>query len=207
MQELPFQIPKSLRSYAEQFESSPEKAVKKLEKQVNKRGYDAVGHFLLAWFYHITQENTKAVHHALIAKTYAPGSPLMEHLHYFLLHPEKFDAHIPEKTSEKMGKKMLWSSRSAPVLDLDHLIAMLSEVEATRIRIPEDGTDEKNETDLSEKAADVDDIASETLAVIHEKQGKHEQAITMYERLIEKNSDKKEYFEKKIQTLKAEKAD
>lgn len=201
MQELPFQIPQSLRSYIEQFDSAPDKTLKKLEKHVRKRGFDAVGHFLMAWFYHIKDENQKAIQHALAAKNYAPGSPLMEHLHYFLLHPEKFDAHVPDQKIQSSGNKMLWASRMTPVLDLDRLINLLSEVESTRIQIPEEGA-QKDDVDLSEDATQIDDIASETLAVIHEKQGNHKQALCMYEKLMNKNPDKKKQYAQKIKQLK-----
>jgi len=204
MQELPFQIPQSLRSYIEQFDTAPEKTLKKLKQQVRKRGFDAVGHFLLAWFYHLEDKPGEAVNHALAAKNYAPGSPLMEHLHYFLLHPEKFEAHVPEQKVQSADKKMLWASRISPVLDLDRLIGLLSEVESTRIQIPEEGS-QKDTVDLSENAAQVDDIASETLAIIHEKQGNRKQALLMYEKLISKNPDKKKQYAKKIKELKANK--
>jgi len=204
MQKLPFKIPQSLRSYVEQFDADPDKTVKKLERQVKKRGFDAVGHFLLAWFYHIEGKNQRAIQHALAAKNFAPGSPLMEHLHYFLLHPEKFDAHLPDQKIQSSGKKMLWASRMTPVLDLDHLISLLTEVESNRIQIPEEESLKEN-IDLSENAAQVDDIASETLAIIHENQGNLMQALRMYEKLMSKNPDKKKQYAKKIKQLKARK--
>lgn len=96
MQQLPFNIPKSLASFVEIFENDQDKAITKLQKQVKKRDPDAVGHFLLAWFHHLKEENKEAIREALIAKHYAAGSPLMEHLHYFLVHPEQFEAIVPQ---------------------------------------------------------------------------------------------------------------
>jgi len=89
MAELPFNIPQSLRSFNERFEKNPKTGITKLSRHLKKRGPDAVGHFLLAWFYHLDDQNSLAIKEALKAKTFAPGSPLMEHLHYFLVHPEK----------------------------------------------------------------------------------------------------------------------
>lgn len=199
MQTLPFNIPQSLSSYAEKFEDDPEKVIKKLQKHVKRRDPDAVGHFLLAWFYHLQNENKEAVKEALIAKTYAPGSPLMEHLHYFLVHPELFEASIPS-AQYNSEKKLLHASRTSPILDLDRLIEMLEAVESQRIQISLDG--EADETDLSEESTEVGDIISETLAKIHVTQGNKKEAIKMYERLITINVDKAEVYSSEISKLK-----
>lgn len=59
MSNFPFHLPDSLVSYAIQFESSPEKAVNRLQSQLDKRGPDPVGYFLLGWFYHRQNKNSK----------------------------------------------------------------------------------------------------------------------------------------------------
>lgn len=202
MQELPFNIPKSLSSYVETFEDAPDKVIKKLQRHVKKRDPDAVGHFLLAWFYHLQDQNQKAIREALIAKTYAPGSPLMEHLHYFLVHPELFDAIVP-RTEYSSDRKLMQASRTSPILDLDRLIEMLEAVESQRIRIPMDD-EEFDDSDLSEDANSVEDIVSETLAKIHVTQGNKSEAIKMYERLIVVNEDKAEIYTSEISKLKAD---
>ena len=200
MEQLPFNIPQSLNSYIELFKKDQNKAVSKLKKQVKKRDPDAVGHFLLAWLHHIRQNKKEAIKEALIAKNYAPGSPLMEHLHYFLLHPEQFDAAIPKsKYSEQ--KRFLQGTRRSPILDLDRLIEMLEAVESQRIQIPMNSDNDEME-DLSEEANNIEDIISETLAKIHQQQGNKKAAIKMYERLIEVNEDKADEFLNKIDELK-----
>lgn len=201
MQQLPFNIPKSLSSFVEKFEEDPEKITQKLKKHLNKRGPDAVGHFLLSWFYHLQNKNKEAVTEALKAKTYAPGSPLMEHLHYFLVHPEKFEAAIPAYSYTSSKVKLQQGSRTSPILDLDRLIEMLEQVESKRIQIPAD--DEPfDDSDLSKEAEQVDDLVSETLAKIHTKQGRKKEAVKMYERLIDKNSDKADHYKEQIEKLK-----
>ncbi|RNC84637.1 MAG: tetratricopeptide repeat-containing protein [Balneola sp.] len=199
MQTLPFNIPKSLSSYVEKFETDPEGSTKKLAKLIHKRDPDAVGHFLLAWFYHLQGQNQLAIKEALIAKTYAPGSPLMEHLHYFLIHPELFEARVPS-TNYSSQRKLQQASRTSPILDLDRLIELLEEVESQRIQIPL-GNEDANDEDLSEDSSDVGDIVSETLAKIHEKQGNRSEAIKMYERLITLNEDKAEIYSSQISKL------
>jgi hypothetical protein len=203
MEPIPFKIPKSLTSYVEQFDDNPEKVITKLHRQVKKRGYDAVGHFLLAWFYHQTEQNDDALRHALIAKTYAPGSPLMEHLHYFLLHPEKFHASIPKQPKKGKANKH-WSAKTSPKLYLDKLIEMLSEVESKKIMIPD--KDDPNAEDLSKASVATDDIATETIARIHEKQGKIKEAIATYETLIRRKPENRESYEERIRELKEEKS-
>lgn len=199
VKELPFNIPQSLRSYVERFNDEPERSIEKLKKHVRRRDPDAVGHFLLAWFHHLQDQPKEAIREALIAKTYAPGSPLMEHLHYFLVHPELFEAAIP-RSSYADTPKFSQANRSAPKLDLDRLIEMLEAVEAHRITIPQD--DDTEMEDLSQDAEIVDDIISETLARIHVNQGNKKEAIKMYERLVVLNEDKADHYNKEIKKLK-----
>ncbi len=203
MESFPFKIPKSLNSYVEQFEGDPEKVIEKLKKQVRKRGQDAVGHFLLSWFYHVQEDTDNAIHHSLIAKTYAPGSPLMEHLHYFLIHPEKFEATVPKKQRKDIKRKR-WTAKRSPKLDLDKLIDMLSAVEGLRIQLPTEG-EVADDRDLSTESEGVDDIITESIAKIHISQGKKKEALRVYSKLIEKNSDKAAYYQEKIDEINSSK--
>lgn len=200
MHQLPFNIPKSLASFIEIFDEDPNKAIAKLQKQVKKRDPDAVGHFLLAWLHHLADDNKQAIKEALIAKHYASGSPLMEHLHYFLLHPEQFNANVPTDVYSE-NKKLLQGSRTSPILNLDKLIEMLEAVESNGIQIPI-GTEDYEMEDLSEESNNIDDIFSETLAKIHVKQGNKKAAIKIYQKLTDQYPNKAEAFLKKINDLK-----
>lgn len=199
MKPFPFHIPQSLKTYVEQFENSPEKVIQKLEKHVKKRGYDAVGHFLLSWFYHQKGESRKAISHAFVAKNYAPGSSLMEHLHFYLMHPNAFEAVVP---SGRYASNATFStvSGNAPVLDLDKLIELLTEAENHRIRIK--ANDDSPIEDLGAQSTEVDDIATETLANIHTAQGSHEEAIRILKLLIQKKPEEKTRLNKKITEIK-----
>ena len=200
MKTFPFTIPPSLNSYVEQFDVDPSRMTRKLERQVSRRDPDAVGHFLLAWFHYLEGNQNKAIAEALKAKTFAPGSPLMEHLHFYLLHPEQFNAKIPQNS--KIGRKVLvQGSRSAQILDLDRLIELLEAVESQRVNYSyKDVSDE----DLSENSSDVAEIISETLARIHEAQGNKKEAIQMYERLVTVNEEKADTYTSKIEELKSD---
>lgn len=204
MPQLPFKIPKSLASYAEHFEKEPIEATKRLQKQLKKRGPDAVGHFLLAWFYHLEGMDDQAIEEAVKARIFAPGSPFFEKLHYYLSHPNTFEAWTPdsETSSSKTNKQSI--DEPGPVLNLDSLIQKLASVESKRIRPDEKKETEENKN-LNVSADDVDDIVSATLAQIHERQGKIEAAIRTYERLKELRPANKQEYQQEIIRLKAKK--
>lgn len=204
MLDLPFKISKSLASYAEQFNKDPAKATERLEKQLDKRGPDAVGYFLLAWFYHLRDMREQAVEEALRARIYAPGSYFFRKLHYFLSHPQTFEAWTPDP--EKPGRAPSGSSieRRGPSLDLDALIQKLSDVKTHRIKTDEasfNSMDTLKENKKDKDSSTVDDIVSETLAKIHEKQGKIDTAIRSYQQLKRVKKEKSDYFEKQISRL------
>ncbi|TYP95277.1 Tetratricopeptide repeat-containing protein [Fodinibius salinus] len=204
MAELPFEIPESLASYAEHFENNPVKATKRLEKQLQKRGPDAVGHFLLAWFYHQRGRKDQAVDEALKAKIFAPGSPFFKKLHYYYSHPQTFDAWTPE-SSASPNKQKESPTQHGPVLNLDNLIQKLSAVESERLTPNGDADKVPLDGKSSGSSENIDNLVSETLAEIHVEQGKFETAIKMYKQLKKTNTDKEEQFEKKIRQLEKQK--
>jgi tetratricopeptide (TPR) repeat protein len=209
MPQLPFDIPKSLSSYVEHFEDDPIKAINRLEKQLKKRGPDAVGHFLLAWFYHLKGMDDQAVEEALKARIFAPGSPFFQKLHYYLSHPKAFEAWTPDTMVSAQHKSSQPVSEPSPVLNLDALIQKLSTVDSERI-YPKEIKTIKESTDESKQETstdNIDDIVSETLANIHEKQGKMDDAIRIYKQLKKLNQDKRDHYSdqiKRLQKLKEE---
>lgn len=200
MPQLPFDIPESLTSYAEHFDEDPFKATTRLKKQLKKRGPDAVGHFLLAWFYHLKDMDDQAIEEALKARIFAPGSPFFQKLHYYLSHPQAFDAWIPETSVSSQKQSSLKTDEPGPVLNLDSLIQKLSEVESERIS-PSEEKEGSTKSKLPISSDDVDDIVSETLASIHENQGKTDAAIRTYKRLKELNQEKRDYYNDQITRL------
>ncbi|HKK46816.1 MAG TPA: hypothetical protein VJ964_14915 [Balneolaceae bacterium] len=204
MPQLPFDIPKSLASYAEHFDEDPIKATTRLKKQLRKRGPDAVGHFLLAWFYHLKGMDDQAVDQALKARIYAPGSPFFQKLHYYLSHPKAFDAWTPDHIASSSKRQPETTLDPGPVLNLDTLIQKLSDVQSERIR-PKEKFKNNKDLDANISTDDVDDIVSETIATIHEKQGKTDAAIRTYERLKKLNKEKKEFYNKQISRLQKDK--
>jgi len=200
MPQLPFEIPKSLTSYAEHFEDEPIKATKRLKKQLKKRGPDAVGHFLLAWFYHLEGMDEQAVDEALKARIFAPGSPFFQKLHYYLSHPQAFEAWTPERVPRSNNTPSISSNRG-PVLDLDNLIQRLSNMESKRIKPDEDAVADGEPSKKADKTDDVDDIVSETLAKIHEQQGKLDAAIRAYSQLKNVRQENADHYQEQINRL------
>jgi tetratricopeptide (TPR) repeat protein len=201
MPQLPFDIPKSLSSYAEHFDDDPLKATTRLKKQLKKRGPDAVGHFLLARFYHLKGMDEQAVDEALKARIFAPGSPFFQKLHYYLSHPKAFEAWTPERVPRSQDKTKISKNRG-PVLDLDNLIQKLSDVESKRIKPDREASEEPQPSEEATSSDEVDDIVSETLANIHEQQGKYNAAIRAYQKLKKIKKEKTDYYDEQIERLK-----
>lgn len=202
MELLTSQVPKSYQIYSDQFESDPDGTIEKLEQHIEKRNIGAVGYYFLAIFCHKAGHISKATNYALSARIHAPGSPVFEKLPYYMQHPDTFDAWVPGSEKSLVKKEVFKTSRSHPIQDLDDLISKLSGVESKRIRFTETKPDDDNKKDLSERSAYVDDIFTETLALIHEKQGNYEDAITVYKQLRKTDPSKQEHFDDQIFRLR-----
>lgn len=201
---IPNNIPRSLQPYLDQFQKQPEKAIERLEKHLEKRGPDAVGHYLLAWFYHHSNCRNQAVKAAWKARIFAPGSPTVKELHYYMQHPEQFKAWNPARLQNRVSKKIHQEDEAHPILDLDALISKLSNTESKKIQLQENQGEDEELPDLSEYATRVGDIFTETMADIHEKQGNREAAIKTYEELKKLHPDKARHYKKEIRRLQKE---
>lgn len=207
MPELPFDIPESLSSYMSQYHSDPEKAIHGLEHHLKKRGMDAVGYLLLSWMHMGNGKTDKALEHAFKARAYAPGSPFLKYIHYFLSHPGGFDAWRPPGFLADESAKETEQGGSSYLLDLDRLIEELSRVENKKISLPKDQSPEEADAELQKTAAraesttKVADIASETLARIYEKQKRYQQAIETFQILAQTRQHKAEEYASEIARL------
>lgn len=193
------QIPKSYQSYLDQFEENPDKAISRLTARIEKRHTGAVGYFFLAWLHLKNKSKDKALEAALSAKIMAPGSRFMERLPYFIQHPHAFDAWQPKKVASERKSASTLSEEAYPIHDLDLLISKLSSIEPRRMS--EKDLKQGDQHDLSEGSVQVEDIVTETLAVIHEKQENYPAAIKTYQKLMTENRSKKEYYEEQIDRL------
>lgn len=199
MEFTPPNIPRSLLPYLDQYKKEPEKAIQRLENHLQKRGSDAVGNYLLSLLYHDTGMKEKAVQAAWKARIFAPGSPAMERHHYFLQHPDKFEAWDPELVNRPVQAQHFHDDAAHLIPDLDSLIEKLSNIENSRIRLQE--INDENVPDLGEDSVKVEDIVTETLAGIHEKQGNMKEAVRTYERLTEIHPEKADHYKEQINRL------
>ena len=196
-------LPESYQIYLDQFYGDPEGTLAKLENHVTKRNSGAVGYYILAVLSRTAGRSSDAVKFALSAKILAPGSEFFRRLPYFIQHPDYFEAWVPDKPSQNNGSKKVQEAQSThPIKDLDLLISKLSEAETQGIRLPkEDADPEKSAEDLTKRSADVDDIVTETLALIHEKQGNYQAAIKVFKQLRLSKSSKREHYDEQILRL------
>lgn len=195
-------VPESYQIYLDQFESDPEGTLTKLENHISKRNSGAVGYYILAVLSRKAGHTSDAIKYALSAKIMAPGSEFFRRLPYYIQHPDFFDAWVPDHTPRTNGKEKQTPRSTHPIRDLDQLITKLSEAETKRIKVPDTEMDsEKSVEDLSQRSADVDDIVTETLALIHEKQGNYQAAINVFKQLRLANSSKSEHYDEQILRL------
>lgn len=196
MPELPFKLPKSVSSYVEQFDDHPQKTITRFKKQLKRRGSDAIGYFVLGWFYYKQNDRDKAINCALKAKTLAPGSPFFEKLHFYFSHPQLFDArYIP--TSAGSLNQLDYDAGN----NLDSLIKKISQLDSTHIRmdVQQDDAPSAPRTYNEEQT---DDIVSETLADVHKRQGNLAEAIRVYEMLKSSKKEKADIYDEQIKELK-----
>lgn len=192
-------VPESYQIYLDQFDRDPEGTITKLENHVTKRNSGAVGYYILAVLSREVGRSSDAIKYALSAKIMAPGSEFFRRLPYFIQHPDYFDAWIPKTTSQPDGKEKQKQFQTHPIRDLDQLISKLSDAEARRIKVPNTTADSDDSVeDLSKRSADVDDIVTETLALIHEKQGNYQAAINVFKQLRLANSSKRAHYDEQI---------
>jgi tetratricopeptide (TPR) repeat protein len=208
MLSFPFEIPPSLYSYLEKFESNPQKTTEKLKTHLQRRGQDPIGEFLLAWFYLQQEQSDAALNHAIRAKAMAPGSPLLQFLPYFIRHPDSFTAWQPSESSpdNQITEFVFAHPRYPNHTDLDALIEQISKVDPQQLRKFEsgdretEGKDELEETKTVEEE-NVDDIVSETIADIYEKQNRLEKAKIVYNKLAEYYPEKRETYRDAIERI------
>lgn len=194
-----YQIPDSYKSIIEKFSSDPETAISTLKTRIEKRNAGAIGYFFLAWLHLKNNQTEEAAEAAWQARVRAPGSRFINTLHYNIVHPKGISAWQPEPVRPLFSRQLQKASLPHPIPDLDSLINKLASAKATRINLPADG---KDDVDLSIESTNVDDIVTETLAVIHEKQENIDAAIATYKRLIRLNPDRTEHFKNQINRLK-----
>jgi len=202
MPDFPFTLPKSLSTYAEQFDDNPGKATDKLQKHLQNRRLDPVGHLLLGWFFHKRGMRKEALEQAVKAKIFAPGSKYISLMHYYFSHPNFTEAWTPDALNYRSNKNKFFQEQISQGynLDLNELIELLSDAESKKITIKDE--QDASQTNTAKPVNNIDDIVTETLAQIHEKQGKLKVAKEAYKKLKKRHGkEKEEYYNKQIQRI------
>lgn len=153
---------------------------------------------LLAWLYLKNGERENAISTAMKAKRYAPGSPFLEHYLFFLLHPDQFEATLPDAVEAQHECKKSNAQISA---DLEKIIHKLSEKRGAVVNDPDESPMSEDE-DLSKKTSYIQDLATETLANIYTKHGKLQEAIRVYGMLKQSIPERADEFEERINELR-----
>jgi len=132
------------------------------------------------------------------ARALAPGSHLLEHLHYFLSHPDGFKAWVPQQPDVARASVRSHPSASTLSVDLDVLISRLTRAGSKRIEV----STERKSVSRGEDDKVLSDLATPTLAGIYEAQLKFEEAIAVYERLIAMRPSQKGIYENEIERIR-----
>jgi tetratricopeptide (TPR) repeat protein len=178
---IPFEIPESLKSYLVTYQDNPDKGISNLEKYLVRRRNDAAGFMLLSILHHLSGDTHNAIKSATQARTLAPGSTLLENLHYFLSHPDGFEAWVPtDSLRQTNGVERSTHTPYDIALDLDTLISRLTRANQKRIKM----SDSSQGSRFSENSPEVEQLATPTLALIFEKQKKYDEAIRVYQKLV-----------------------
>jgi hypothetical protein len=193
---LPVGLPPSLVSHCEMFEKDQEKAIDRLGKHLQRRGNDPVGYMLLAFMHKEAGDQSKAMGAALMARIFAPGSPFLQRLPYFLLHPDRFEAWNARNRRKSTGRS---ADQHDFIKDIDQLIDTLSGSEPRKIKINNDDKPADDHVEATNRMAGK--IATETLASIYEMQGKTEKAIQTYRMIARRDPSRSGYCEEQISRL------
>jgi tetratricopeptide (TPR) repeat protein len=200
LQSFPLPLPPSLESYNELFMREPHEAIKRLEAQFRKREFDPICAVLIAWFYYEIGDHKIAGEYSLKAKLCSPGSPFLMYSPYYLDHPLKFEATIPQDVYEGELPGFFVDR----TLSLDELIDKLSSGESSKIVMQDGSSHVQLQTDLNPTENTHEEVfATETLARIYESQGELKKAAQVYEILIGSKPEKAEEYSLKIASLKA----
>lgn len=194
-----FPIPPSIEPYVRLYEQEPDKAILKMETAFLKRRSDPVLLAWLSWMYLEKGDVPLALQRANLAMTQAPGSPTIVQLRYLCMHPKGFEA-LSTSWSVAFASTGSAATEFGIPFDLDALITKLSHAGKTKIKL-----EESNEphVDMAKESAKQGTIATHTLAMVHEKQGRYSEALAIYDQLISAKPDRADTYAEHIERIKS----
>lgn len=194
-----FPVPPSLVAYVRLFEESPDKAIAKMESAFQKRRSDPVLLAWLCWMYLEAGHRADALRVANLAMTQAPGSPIISQLRYLCAHPAGFAALNPSYSVPTSSVAPASNDFGVP-FDLDSLITKLSHAGKRKITLSDSA---EPVVDMAKESAKRGKIATHTLAMVHEKQGRYKEALAVYKKLLVAKPERENTYAEHIARLTA----
>lgn len=199
----PFSAPPSLLAYVRLFEEQPDKAIAKMEAAWQKRRSDPVLLLWLCWMHLRQNRRDLALTYANLAMVQAPGSPIVGQLRYLCAHPDGFDALRSDVVFATAPTTAMSNDFGAP-FDLDSLITKLSHAGSRKISLNESA---EPSVDMAKESAKRGKIATHTLAMVHEKQGRYQEALDVYRQLLAAKPERESTYAEHIARLTAKLAE
>jgi tetratricopeptide (TPR) repeat protein len=194
-----FPVPPSLVAYVRLYDESPDKAIAKMEAAYQKRRSDPVLLAWLSWMWLEQGQQADALRYANLAMVQAPGSPVIAQLRYLCIHPDGFAALSPTWSVATASTASMSTDFGVP-FDLDSLITKLSHAGKRKITLSE--STEPN-VDMAKESAKRGKIATHTLAIVHEKQGRYQEALDVYKQLLAAKPERESVYAEHIARISA----
>lgn len=194
-----FPVPPSLVAYVRLFDENPDSAIAKMETALQKRRSDPVLLAWLSWMWLEKGQRAEALRLANLAMVQAPGSPVIAQLRYLCTHPDGFAALNPSWSVATSSSASMSNDFGVP-FDLDSLITKLSHAGKRKITL----TDSAEPTvDMAKESAKRGKIATHTLAIVHEKQGRYQEALDVYKQLLAAKPERESVYAEHIARISA----
>jgi tetratricopeptide (TPR) repeat protein len=194
-----FPVPPSLDAYVRLFDESPDKAIAKMEAAVQKRRSDPVLLAWLSWMWLEQGQRADALRYANLAMVQAPGSPIIAQLRYLCTHPDGFAALRPNWELATTSTSSPSNDFGVP-FDLDSLITKLSHAGNRKITLSDSA---EPSVDMAKESAKRGKIATHTLAMVHEKQGRFQEALDVYKQLLATKPERESVYAEHIARISA----
>lgn len=194
-----FPVPPSLDAYVRLFDENPVLAISKMDAAFQRRRSDPVLLTWLCWMRLEQGDRAEALRAANLAMAQAPGSPIVAQLRYLCAHPEGFAALSPNWSVATATTASASNDFGVP-FDLDSLITKLSHAGKHKITL----SDASEPTvDMAKESAKRGKIATHTLAMVHEKQGRFQEALDVYKQLLAAKPERESLYAEHVARISA----
>ncbi len=198
-----FPVPPSLDAYVRLFDENPDLAISKMDAAFQKRRSDPVLLTWMCWMRLEQGDRSEALRAANLAMAQAPGSPIIAQLRYLCVHPDGFGALNPTWSVATASSTSSSNDFGVP-FDLDSLITKLSHAGKRKITLSESS---EPMVDMAKESAKRGRIATHTLAMVHEKQGRFQEALDVFKQLLAAKPERESLYAEHIARISAKLAE